>query len=567
MVGNKDGDDTTLQARERRVLLEKMRDLQFDGITIDMACPVVGGTFDESGTCIVCLSDNCLVLADDLSAYSEEFCTTAPYPTMFERVTYCGTASCYLESLFAIQCQASFPILDHVLEGTTTCDLSLNCDCNGMTWDGQACSSCSGAAEGYDCQNVGGPVVTAPARVAAADVPRHYRNDWFFQLAVDEMSMSEASRAAGVPIGGAVGENGWDADFVSNFVPGHYTSITPTNEMKWLQLLRDEAILGDYDFTKADRYVDFAVASGVQIRGHVLVWGVKPDKTYPQAVKTQVEASEDPRTTLIEIMREHIHTVALHFGDKVDVWDVVNEHFISRYDDNIFYTVLGEDYVKIAFELAREVLPTTPLVWNEVVNDYSMDSQLIIDWLDMLQRYKDEGVPIDRIGVQGHEYNTLQGSRLDDLATFLRTVADMGYGVEVTEYDAPLTMFVESNCDIFLVCDILDIFGNPFHDPYKAQADYTARYLKACLDSGRCEGFTAWGITDADTWLDRHIFASQAPNLPLLIDQDGFPKPAWLSVRRELEAFAAPPTIFDWFFDLIDSIWTSFSEFWTSIFG
>ena len=397
---------------------------------------MLGGTFDDSGRCIVCLGDNCLVLADDLSASSEEFCTTTAYPTS-DRVTYCGSAYCYLGPSFTIECQASIPMLDHVLEGTVTCNLSLNCDCNGMTWDGEACSSCSGAAEGYNCENVGGPVEIAPVTGDAADVPRTYRNNLFFQLAVDEMSMAEASQAAGVQIGGAVGESGWDADFVSNFVPNDYTSITPTNELKWRFLLRDEDILGDYDFTVGDQYANFAVAAGVQFRGHCLIWGKEPGSTYPQAVITQVEASDDPRTTLIEIMREHIHSVALHFGDRVDVWDVVNEYFVSRDNSNIFYSVLGDDYVKIAFELTREVLPTTPLVWNEVVLDYSMDSQLVIDWLDMLQRYKDEGIPIDRIGVQGHEYNTLQDSRLDDLAAFLRKVADMGYGVEVTEYDAP----------------------------------------------------------------------------------------------------------------------------------
>jgi len=529
------GVDDSLQHHEQSVVLEKRRHLQI-GSTVETACAWLNGSLDDSGRCIVCLGENCLELADDLTASSEAFCTTTAYPASAKQ-TFCGPVSCHLASIFAISCRASIPVLDdHVLKGKATCDLGLKCDCNFMTWDGQACSSCTGAAEGYDCRNVGGPVVFAPVKEKAADVPRKYRTSWFFQKAVAARSMADASQAAGVPIGGAAGMSLWDDGTVGKFVPDDYTRITPTNEMKWPTMLRDKATLGDYDFTKIDRFADYAVAAGIKVRGHVLIWGVEPGRTYPASIVDHVEASDDPKTTLIEIMREHIRTVALHFGDRVDVWDVVNEHFLSRYDDNVFYKVLGDDYVRTAFELAREVLPSSPLVWTEIVPDYSLDSEQIIGWLDMLQRYKDEGVPIDRIGVQAHEY-ALQDSRLDDLRLFFRKVADMGYGVEVTEYDAPLTIFLQRK-------NMFDIF----HDPYQAQADYAAGYLRACLDSGRCEGFTTWGISDAVTWLDSELLKNGAPNLPLLIDQEGYRKPVWLSIRRELEAFAAPPTVLNWFF-------------------
>ena len=527
------GADDSLQ-HEQSVAMEKRRHLQI-GITVETACPWLNGNLDDSGRCIVCLGENCMEIQDDLTGSSEAFCTTTAYPASAKE-TFCGPASCYLASIFTISCRASIPVLDHKLKGKATCDLGLKCDCTSMTWDGQACSSCTGAAEGYDCRNVGGPVVFAPVKEKAADVPRKYRNSWFFQRAVDAMSMADASQAAGVPIGGAAGMSRWDDGTVGKFVPDDYTRITPTNEMKWPTMLRDKVTLGDYDFTKVDRFADYAVAAGIKVRGHVLIWGVEPGRTYPASIVNQVEASDDPKTTLIEIMREHIRTVALHFGDRVDVWDVVNEHFLSRYDDNVFYKVLGDDYVKTAFELAREVLPSTPLVWTEIVPDYGLDSEQIIGWLDMLQRYKDEGVPIDRIGVQGHEY-AMQDSRLDDLRVFFRKVADMGYGVEVTEYDAPLTIFLKRK-------NMFDIF----HDPYKAQADYAAGFLRACLDSGRCEGFTTWGISDAATWLDTELFLNGAPNLPLLIDQEGYRKPVWLSIRRELEAFAAPPTVLGRFY-------------------
>ena len=522
---------------------ERARSLQ----SLDLACPTLGGSFDESGQCIVCLGINCFIMGEDLRAETDEFCTSTKYPA-FDEVQYCGTAFCYLDVL-TIKCEASIPMLDHLLNGSATCSIGLECDCVEITWDGGKCSSCSGAADGYDCSNVGGPVKFQELP-AVVNLLRNYRHNWFFQQAVNWKTMPQASRAAGVPIGGAVDDDSWD--LLRNYVPTDYTSITPENAMKWNSLLESVDTLGVYNFTNADRYIDFAQTAGVHIRGHVMIWGAFKEQSYPMAVTALVEASDDPKATLIEIMREHIHTVALHFGEKVACWDVVNEHFISRNDNNIFFRTLGDDYVKIAFECAREALPRTPLVWNEVFNDFSLSNQRVSDWLALLRQYKAEGVPIDRIGVQGHIYNTLHD--IDNLRKFFGIVAGLGFGVEVTEYDAPISAFVDQS-------DFLQNLIN-INGPFQAQADYTASYLKACLDCGRCEGFTFWGLSDAFSWLDWLVFPNQAPNLPLLIDEEGYRKPVWLSVRKTLESFTTPPTIFD---VLFEGIWSLFSSIWNGL--
>jgi endo-1,4-beta-xylanase len=331
--------------------------------------------------------------------------------------------------------------------------------------------------------------------------------------------------------------------------------------MKWNSMLESEETLGVYNFTNADRYISFAQTAGVRIRGHVMIVGSFKDESYPVAVRTLVEASDDPNATLIEIMREHIHTVALHFGEKVGCWDVVNEHFLGRNDDNIFFRTLGDDYIKIAFELAREVLPNTPLVWNEVLTDFNLSGQGAKNWLALLRQYKDEGVPIDRIGLQGHVYKTLHD--VDKLREFFDVVVGLGYGVEVTEYDAPIAAFVDQSDFLY---NLVNING-----PFQAQADYTASYLKACLDCGRCEGFTFWGLSDAFWWLDKLVFPDQPLSLPLLIDEEGYRKPVWLSVRKTLESFTAPQTFFDFLFDtlwsFLSSICNGLSNVWGFIWG
>ena len=312
--------------------------------------------------------------------------------------------------------------------------------------------------------------------------------------------------------------------------------------MKWPNLLQDRRVLGVYNFTLADEVLDFTVSSGIQLRGHCLLWPVSDGDyyNYPTAVIAQVNESADPVSTLTGIMREHIHTVSQHFGDKVGVWDVVNEHLLARTEANIFYQILGDDYIRLAFELTRQVLPNTPLVWNEALIEYSLSDPSIQIWLELLQKYKDEGVPVDRVGVQGHAFANLHN--ITDLRIFLQTVADMGYDVEVTEFDAPLGKFSSK--------------GEFLHDPYQAQADYFAAYLRACLDSGRCKGFTIWGLSDNYSWLD-DIFVPSAPNRPLMVDDEGYPKPAWLSIRNELDSYTNTGSIFNWFLGILSSLWSN----------
>ena len=84
-------------------------------------------------------------------------------------------------------------------------------------------------------------------------------------------------------------------------------------------------------------------------------------------------------------MAEHISSVGTHFKGRVDVWDVVNKHLLSRIDENIFYTILGDDYVRVALETASNFLPgETRLVWNEALANFRLDDPTITWWLDTL---------------------------------------------------------------------------------------------------------------------------------------------------------------------------------------
>ena len=152
-----------------------------------------------------------------------------------------------------------------------------------------------------------------------------------------------------------------------------------------------------------------------------------------------VEEGEWTAEELRQIIIDHVTEVAGYYRGKCYAWDVVNEALNEdgTYRESVFYEVLGEDYIKLAFEVAAEVDPEAKLYYN----DYNLESpgpkaEGAVRIVEMLQ---EAGLKVDGIGMQAH---LIAGSApsLDDQIAVMESYAATGVEVAITELDVRIEL-------------------------------------------------------------------------------------------------------------------------------
>lgn len=279
-----------------------------------------------------------------------------------------------------------------------------------------------------------------------------------------------------------------------------FDSLTPENELKMLYV---EPRREDYTFGDADSLASFALSNNKAIRGHALVIGSQlPDwVTHPAIPWT--------RNTLLSVMQDYIATVMRHYAGQIHTWDVVNEAFNDdgSYRHNVWYDVIGPDYVEQAFRIAHAADPTATLFYNDIAAERSGLKQSAI--YAMAADLRNRGVALNGIGLQNH--TDLGG--YPDRATIEDSIirfAQLGLDVEITEMDVGTASAA----------------GTP-SERAAAQATAYAAAATACWDVAACRRLTVWGITDAVTWLGTE-------EAPLPFDVSLHPKPAYLALTHAL---------------------------------
>ena len=355
------------------------------------------------------------------------------------------------------------------------------------------------------------------------------------------LPLRQTAEHAGILLGAAVRPEHLSEPLYAETLAREFNLVEPEDAMKW-EVLRPDA--QSFDFTLADRIVDFAAQHRMRVRGHTLVWHRQNPKWLTEGRYTSGE--------LAQILEKHIKTVVGHYRGKVFAWDVVNEAFDELQPGQLRSTIWADQpgiglaensaaegyeprspsnpvrsklearssmqrfsYIERCFRWAHEADPQALLFYNEAeAETLNPKSDAIYA---MVQDFRKRGVPIDGVGFQMHI-----GNLHPDIASIsanLGRFTALGVEVHITEMDVPLPV---------------DADGNANPEDLERQAGIYRQITAACLSRPGCTAIQTWGFTDKYSWIGSHSKKTRGAALPF--DRNYLPKPAYQALQAALAA-------------------------------
>lgn len=201
---------------------------------------------------------------------------------------------------------------------------------------------------------------------------------------------------------------------------------------------------GQLRFAKNSRYIyrrpppdvllEFCEKNNIYPKGHTLVWD-NPQWSIPDWLPKEEEKIQP-------LIDKRIEQIATRYGDKIQMWDVVNE-IKNRHMD----VPMPKSFAFLAFKKANQAFPKesilmineTTSIWYDIKGEYSF-YYLAIENLLL------KGARIDAIGLQCHffhgdqEYkDVVSGKRMRPKEIFevLDTYADFDKPLHITELTIP----------------------------------------------------------------------------------------------------------------------------------
>jgi endo-1,4-beta-xylanase len=265
----------------------------------------------------------------------------------------------------------------------------------------------------------------------------------------------------------------------------YWDQLTPENEGKWGSV---EGTRNQMNWSGLDRAHDYAKAHGIPFKQHTLVWGSQQ----PSWLGTLSQAEQKAE------VEEWIRLFCERYPD-VAMIDVVNEP--PPHTTPIYLEAMGGagssgyDWIVQAFKWARQYCPNAILMLNDYNNiEYSGDNS---HFLEIVERIRSAGAPIDALGAQAHDAHKLSASVVQG---FIDKLSATGLPVYISEYDIDVA---DDAQQLHVMEEQFTLFWNDEH----------------------IAGITLWGYVVGATW---------RPNTGLMT-ADGMERPALTWLREYLK--------------------------------
>lgn len=251
------------------------------------------------------------------------------------------------------------------------------------------------------------------------------------------------------------------SEAMSEIVEYHFNSTTLTNLMKPSYLLNQADSIQNaksgnpLPAVRFDGCIDaleFCKEKGIGMRGHTLVWHAQvPDWFFREGYESDAPLVD--RDTMLMRMESYIEQVLTftqeNYPGVVYCWDVVNEavepaagahetetgyciRTRNGDEENLWYTVVGADYVEKAFEYARKYAADGVKLFYNDYNTFQMVKNAKI--CALLRDLYDKGL-VDGVGMQsymGRSDPYIKGQS-GSVQRAIENFADIGLEIQLTE--------------------------------------------------------------------------------------------------------------------------------------
>ena len=313
----------------------------------------------------------------------------------------------------------------------------------------------------------------------------------------------------------------WERDTADvKIIKENFNAIVPENCMKSMYLQPRE---GEFNFTDADKFVEFGEKNGMWITGHCLVW----HSQLPRWFCVDENGENVSAEVLKARMKSHISTVVGRYKGRINGWDVVNEAILEdgSYRKSKFYEILGEEFIPLAFQYAQEADANVELYYNDYNEWYPGRIETIVR---LIKTLKERGIRIDAIGMQGHL--GMDGPSIDEYEAAIQAYTKAGVNVMVTEFDLSILPPPRRGIGADISTDIdYQKELNPYTEgvPAEAMQAWTNRMLdlfKLFLNYPQVTRVTFWGVSDGGSWKNNFPVRGRT-DYPLLFDRNHQAKP------------------------------------------